>query len=72
MKSFHRGASEQEAFYIGIDVRPDGADAYSESYGQGVLSFGRKIERKYPGYLVTWDGRIDHPVNMWVPISALG
>lgn len=71
MKSFHTGANEKEAFYVGMDVRPQGASVYSGNYEGQVERFGRKIEREYPGYLVTWDGRPDHPVNLWVPISKL-
>lgn len=71
VQNFHRGANKKEAFYIGMDVRPDGASAYSGDYERQVQRFGRHIERNYPGYLVSWDGRVDHPVNLWVPISKL-
>lgn len=71
MKEFHPNANEKETFYIGMDVHIDGASAYAPNYEGQVSFFGRKIEREYPGYLVTWDGRIDHPVNLWVPIGKL-
>lgn len=71
MKEFHPNANEKETFYVGMDVHPDGASAYASNYEGQVSFFGRKIEREYPGYLVTWDGRHDHPVNLWVPVSKL-
>ena len=71
MKNFHPEANVKEAFYIGIDVRTDGVSAYDKAYPERVISFGRRMERQHPGYLVHWDGRVDHPITMWVPISAL-
>lgn len=71
MKSFHRGANEKESFYVGMDVRINDASVYKPNYEGVVRVFGRTIEREYPGYLVTWDGKYDHPVNLWIPVSAI-
>lgn len=71
MKSFNRGANGKESFYVGMDVHIDGASVYKPNYEGAVRVFGRTMEREYPGYLVTWDGRYDHPVNLWMPVSAI-
>ena len=70
VRGFNPGANEKESFYVGLDVHIDGTSAYDTNYVNRVNSFARRIEREYPGYLVTWDGRIDHPVNLWIPVSA--
>lgn len=71
MKNVHHGANEKESFYVGADVHIDGASVYEPNYNVSVSLFGKRIEREYPGYLVTWDGRYDHPVNLWIPVSAI-
>lgn len=71
MKTFNIGANEREAFYVGMDIRIESASGYDRNYLNMVHVFAEKIQRDYPGYLVTWDGKSDHPVNLWVPISKL-
>lgn len=71
MKSFNRGANEKESHYVGVEIGFPGVSAYDRDYPDRVHRASERFERANPKYLITWDGRHDHPINLWIPISEI-